>query len=156
MATADDESFRKVELQSPADLLYLRDKLLARAREKVDAAIPPRPPSLLGVKDPVGSGPGAGATEDDVRTRVLELVEKFVQDLFKLASHSVTLSGVDANGVDWGNGDGAALVEGQLMWQFRLQEIGICPPSLAAMTSFAAISVVGHSLTPYHSLLGRI
>jgi len=56
-----DTTFRKIELQSPADLVYLEQNVKRAARDKIDRALP-------STAAPVG--------EDELRRRVEGLVDE--------------------------------------------------------------------------------
>ncbi|KAI9868453.1 MAG: hypothetical protein M1813_005897 [Trichoglossum hirsutum] len=80
----DSDHHRKIELQSPEDLRYLIDNVSRRAREKIDLNLPPS---------------AAPEGEDALRRRVEELVHEYVQQIFELARHSISINGMDASAV---------------------------------------------------------
>ena len=116
---------RKIELQSPLDLEYLRNNLLLSAQQKLDLNLPPsalrKPPaqpatfiSLDGPQRDASSSqqpptiqpqtqhppprPSQDDLEDDpLRTRVQSLLAAFLARTWSSASHSITINGLDAS-----------------------------------------------------------
>ncbi|MCJ1461911.1 hypothetical protein MMC07_000510 [Pseudocyphellaria aurata] len=68
---------RKIDLQSPADLIYLRDNIRNAAKQKLDLAIPPQ-------------------GEDAFRTKVQDLVQDYITQTLTLALPSLAINGLDA------------------------------------------------------------
>src|SRR5204862_5779872 len=64
---------RKIELQTPDDLRYLVDNVIAAARAKIDLHLPPVP--LQGEEEGGGSRSGVVVEEDRLRKRVEEIVQ---------------------------------------------------------------------------------
>ncbi|KKA18076.1 hypothetical protein T310_7976 [Rasamsonia emersonii CBS 393.64] len=73
--------YRKIELQSPADLTYLYANAVALSRQKLDLHLPP----------PANNEP------DPMRERVKELVDEFINQTFTYASASISINGLDFN-----------------------------------------------------------
>jgi kinetochor protein Mis14/NSL1 len=87
MTTADParlttSEFRKIELQSPADLQHLLATARRAARAKIDAAFPP------------SAAPKDGGV-DHVRRRVEELVDEYIRSTFEGVRRGVCVNGVD-------------------------------------------------------------
>lgn len=76
--------FRKVELQSPADLQYLEATAKRAAREKIDRALPPS-----------AAANGSSGEGDVLRRRVEELVDQYIKDTFQGVRANVVVNGVD-------------------------------------------------------------
>ncbi|KAL1962513.1 hypothetical protein VTN77DRAFT_9634 [Rasamsonia byssochlamydoides] len=76
--------YRKIELQSPADLNYLYANTVALSRQKLDLHLPP-------------SANGDPNTSDPIRERVKELVDEFITQTFTYASASISINGLDFN-----------------------------------------------------------
>lgn len=77
-----DTTHRRIELQSPADLLYLRSNASRAARQKIDLHFPPSAAPELG--------------EDAMRKRVEELVDEYLAKTFRMAGQSVEVNGLEA------------------------------------------------------------
>ncbi|KAI1752994.1 hypothetical protein F4782DRAFT_499400 [Xylaria castorea] len=77
------DSARKIELQVPEDLAYLVTNVRRAAAARIDEAFPP-------VDD---------STEDELRTRIEELVNEYITKTFTLAAPNLSLNGlpVDAS-----------------------------------------------------------
>ncbi|KAI8946042.1 hypothetical protein F4801DRAFT_92668 [Xylaria longipes] len=77
------DSARKIELQVPEDLAYLVANVRRAAAARIDEAFPP-------VDD---------STEDELRTRIEELVSEYITKTFTLAAPNLTINGlpVDAS-----------------------------------------------------------
>ncbi|KAI1348991.1 hypothetical protein F5Y01DRAFT_290532 [Xylaria sp. FL0043] len=77
------DSARKIELQAPEDLAYLIANVRRAATARIDEAFPP-------VDD---------STEDELRTRIEELVNEYIVKTFSLAAPNLTINGlpVDAS-----------------------------------------------------------
>lgn len=112
MAASDPQTrltaseFRKIELQSPADMQHLISVARRAARSKIDDAFPP------------SAAPKDGE-DDGVRRRVEELVEGYIQDTFRGVREGVSVNGVDLTGRESVPGHGE-------------DSMGECPgPSLA-------------------------
>ncbi|KAJ9297793.1 hypothetical protein DTO271G3_4014 [Paecilomyces variotii] len=74
--------YRKIELQSPADLSYLYTNTLALSRRKLDLHLPPS---------------ASGNDPDPMRERVRELVDEFINRTFTTASASIEINGLDSS-----------------------------------------------------------
>ncbi|KAH7382820.1 hypothetical protein BKA64DRAFT_760880 [Cadophora sp. MPI-SDFR-AT-0126] len=68
---------RKIELQSPDDLQYLISNVRRAANEKIDKDLPP----IEG--------------EDKMRERVEELVNEYINNVFRTSSENITINGMD-------------------------------------------------------------
>lgn len=75
-----DAHHRKIDLQSPSDLIYLFNNIKTAARRKIDLAIPPS---------------AAPEGEDAYRSKVEELVQEYIVQTLTLALPSLTLNGFD-------------------------------------------------------------
>ncbi|KAJ5095553.1 hypothetical protein NUU61_004909 [Penicillium alfredii] len=75
--------YRKIELQSPADLTYLYANTLARSRSKLDLHLPPSATD--------------NETPDPMRERVRELVDEYINQTFTTASSSISINGIDSS-----------------------------------------------------------
>ncbi|KAI1743839.1 hypothetical protein F4680DRAFT_444535 [Xylaria scruposa] len=77
------DSARKIELQVPEDLAYLVANVRRAAAARIDEAFPP-------VDD---------STEDELRTRIEELVDEYITKTFTLAAPNLSINGlpVDAS-----------------------------------------------------------
>ncbi|KAI1817042.1 hypothetical protein GGS20DRAFT_121653 [Poronia punctata] len=71
------ESARKIELQSPEDLAYLVGNVRRAAAARIDEAFPP-------VDD---------ETEDELRSRIEELVDEYITKTFSLAAPNLSING---------------------------------------------------------------
>ncbi|KAF1984384.1 hypothetical protein K402DRAFT_447672 [Aulographum hederae CBS 113979] len=80
-----DTTFRKIELQSPADLIYLESNIKRAARDKIDRALPPS---------------AAPEGEDALRRRVEELVDEYIRNTFAGARGNISINGIDVKDVD--------------------------------------------------------
>ncbi|RDA84998.1 hypothetical protein CP532_3869 [Ophiocordyceps camponoti-leonardi (nom. inval.)] len=69
---------RKIELQSPEDLSYLLGNVRRAATARLDEAFPPV----------------EGGGEDELRNRIAELVEEFIDRTFSLASPNMSINGL--------------------------------------------------------------
>ncbi|GAD93275.1 hypothetical protein AN4996.2 [Paecilomyces variotii No. 5] len=74
--------YRKIELQSPADLSYLYTNTVALSRRKLDLHLPPS---------------ASGNEPDPMRERVRELVDEFINRTFTTASSSIEINGLDSS-----------------------------------------------------------
>ncbi|KAK5625291.1 hypothetical protein RRF57_001006 [Xylaria bambusicola] len=72
------DSARKIELQVPEDLAYLVANVRRAATARIDEAFPP-------VDD---------STEDELRTRIEELVNEYIIKTFSLAAPNLTINGL--------------------------------------------------------------
>jgi Kinetochore protein Mis14 like len=89
---------RKIELQSPLDLIYLRENIASTARQKLDLHFPPDATTAVktGEKDSKQElGTDGAEKEDPMRTRVAALVTQFLDRTFDYAGHSISVNGND-------------------------------------------------------------
>ena len=77
-----DQHHRKIDLQSPSDLLYLQTNILAVAQQKLDLHLPPS---------------AAQGKDDAFRARVDQLVQAYIAQTLALALPSVSINGLDAS-----------------------------------------------------------
>jgi kinetochor protein Mis14/NSL1 len=98
MATTEEPSrshqnntFRKIELQSPADLSHLQSLSQRAARQKINVAFPPA---------------AQEGGEDELRKRVGTLVGGYVDEVFRGVRSNVWVNGVDL--AEAGDGEGGA------------------------------------------------
>jgi Kinetochore protein Mis14 like len=89
---------RKVELQSPLDLVYLRENIAAAAKEKLDLHFPPNATAKADWKKSRGEGGAELEDEDPMRARVATLVNQFLDRTFDFAALSVSINGNDVGG----------------------------------------------------------
>jgi hypothetical protein len=94
---------RKIDLQSPADLLYLQRNLSASATAKLNLHFPPKHAYATHIpldgnpNNTSPSQPTEQTTVDPLRTRVEELVTTFLRETWSGAKHSISVNGLDAN-----------------------------------------------------------
>jgi kinetochor protein Mis14/NSL1 len=106
MATSDAHSrlttseFRKVELQSPADLAYLIALTQRAARQKIDVAFPP-------------SAAPTNGEDDGLRRRVEVLVADFVHNTWEGVRLNVSCNGVDLAAADQASNGARDVTEGE-------------------------------------------
>lgn len=89
---------RKVELQSPLDLTYLRENVAAAAKQKLNLHFPPDATTRNKPGEQEGAevvGNGAEEREDPMRARVATLVDDFLDRTYGFASHSISINGND-------------------------------------------------------------
>ncbi|KAI5863682.1 hypothetical protein GGS23DRAFT_620476 [Durotheca rogersii] len=103
---ADDASgaHRPIELQTPDDLAYLVANVRRAAAARLDEAFPPL----------AGGGAAEGtAGEDELRTRIEELVDEYIARTFSLAGPNLSINGLPVEDIspflsgDGGGGGGA-------------------------------------------------
>lgn len=82
---SSSNAYRKVELQSPADLTYLIAKVSRTAQEKINKHFPP---------DAAVQG------EDRMRSRVEMLVDDYIRTVFNLAKPNLSINGMDSKEID--------------------------------------------------------
>jgi kinetochor protein Mis14/NSL1 len=75
-----DPSHRKIELQSPADLTHLTQKLRTLARQKLDLHLPPQQDTT---------------SPDELRTQVESLVDAFVAQILSGMRQNISINGND-------------------------------------------------------------
>jgi kinetochor protein Mis14/NSL1 len=102
--------FRKVELQSPADLQHLIATARRAARAKIDAAFPP------------SAAPKDGEV-DHVRRRVEQLVDDYIMNTFEGVRRGVSVNGVDL-GETMGQGVGKEGVSEGMYFDKWERELG--------------------------------
>ena len=78
--------FRKVELQSPADLQHLEATAKRAARQKIDRALPPS-----------AAANGNSGEGDMLKRRVEELVDEYIKNMFKGVRANVVVNGLDVD-----------------------------------------------------------
>ncbi|EED23908.1 conserved hypothetical protein [Talaromyces stipitatus ATCC 10500] len=78
------EHYRKIELQSPADLTYLYTNAIALSRQKLDLHFPPS-----------ASYSQNGNQLDPMKERVKELVDDFIRQTYTYASDSLSINGLE-------------------------------------------------------------
>jgi kinetochor protein Mis14/NSL1 len=110
-APAPNSQHRKIELQSPQDLAYLQNNLVASARQQLDLQFPlsalqdiqAQPATVIsldGVKGDQASeslrpNEHAQQEEDPLRARVRQLVDAFVARTWDGAAQNITVNGMD-------------------------------------------------------------
>ncbi|KAI5204598.1 hypothetical protein AUEXF2481DRAFT_35596 [Aureobasidium subglaciale EXF-2481] len=77
-----ETTHRKIELQSPLDLLYLSKNATKTVSEKLDLHFPP-------------SAAPASASDDPLRTRVQELVDAYITTVFENARPNLSINGLE-------------------------------------------------------------
>ncbi|CAJ2509415.1 Uu.00g144410.m01.CDS01 [Anthostomella pinea] len=74
---------RKIELQTPEDLAYLLANVRRAAAARIDEAFPPMVDGAHG--------------EDELRTRIEELVNEYIAKTFTLAAPNLSINGLDVD-----------------------------------------------------------
>ena len=82
-----ESAHRRIELQSAADLHYLRSNARRAARQIIDLHLPP-------------TAAPDGGEEDELRRGVEELVEEYIKNTFKSARHSLSINGLEPNATE--------------------------------------------------------
>ena len=101
---------RRIDVQSPADLLHLQNALTARARSKIDLHLPPQ-----AQRRPTGTEAASTSThntdnaannnntnnitnedDDPLRTTVSHLVQTYIRETYALALPSISINGLPA------------------------------------------------------------
>lgn len=77
-----ESAHRRIELQSPADLHYLRSNARRAARRIIDQNLPP------------AAAPDGGE-EDKLRRDVEAFVEEYIKNTFTSARHSISINGLE-------------------------------------------------------------
>ena len=77
-----ESAHRRIELQSPADLHYLRSNARRAAKRIIDQSLPP------------AAAPDAGE-EDELRRDVEGLVDEYIKNTFASARHSISINGLE-------------------------------------------------------------
>ena len=94
---------RKIDLQSPADLLFLQRNLSHAATQKLDLHFPPKHAYATHIPldgQAAQDEPAEAFTQQDpMRARVEDLVHEFMRKTWDGAKHSVSVNGMDATGV---------------------------------------------------------
>ncbi|KAL9094386.1 MAG: hypothetical protein Q9165_003236 [Trypethelium subeluteriae] len=78
-----ESAHRRIELQSTADLHYLRSNARKAARRIIDLHLPPT------------AAPEGGQEEDELRKGVESLVEQYIKNTFLSARHSISINGLE-------------------------------------------------------------
>ncbi|KAI0475229.1 hypothetical protein GGR56DRAFT_503704 [Xylariaceae sp. FL0804] len=86
------DSARKIELQAPEDLAYLLANVRRAAAARVDEAFPP-----IANDDNDDRNHKGGRGEDELRTRIEELVDEYITRTFTLASANLSINGLPAD-----------------------------------------------------------
>ena len=88
---------RKIDLQSPLDLEYLRGNLEKSAQQKLDLHFPILPAQTSAAAQDSSSQKSYPApAEDPMRAAVSRLVDSFIAETFDSATHSISINGLDA------------------------------------------------------------
>jgi len=92
-----DSTHRKIELQSPADLSYLISNTSLAARQRLDTHFPPSSnPEAGAPATGVGAANGGtGKEEFDLRKRVEELVQAYIEEVYKGVKGNVSINGLE-------------------------------------------------------------
>jgi kinetochor protein Mis14/NSL1 len=77
-----DTTHRKIELQSPLDLLYLHSNASSLLRSKLDLHFPP-------------SAAPASASDDILKSRVEELVTAYLEKVFEDVKGNLNINGLE-------------------------------------------------------------
>jgi len=81
---------RRIELQSVADLIYLKNNVAHSARAKIDLHLP------------LEAALREGNTGVDGMRRAVEAgVDKYIEDTFAAAKQSISVNGMDAEKIEW-------------------------------------------------------
>lgn len=91
--------FRKIELQSPADLQHLMAQMRIAARQKIDLAFPPQ----ANGSHQTDTNTNGAANGDALRRRVEELVEEYVRNVFQGVRTNSLVNGMELD--TRGNGE---------------------------------------------------
>ncbi|KAI5248932.1 hypothetical protein E4T43_00970 [Aureobasidium subglaciale] len=91
-----ETTHRKIELQSPLDLLYLSRNTTRTAAEKLDLHFPP-------------SAAPVSASDDPLRTRVQELVDAYITTVFENARPNLSINGLEGKEME----DARVMAEGE-------------------------------------------
>lgn len=108
-----EATHRKVELQSPADLSYLISNTSLAARQRLDTHFPPlsNPENHAAI-----SGPNPAKAEFDLRKRVEELVQIYIDEVFKGVRGNVSINGLEGKDLEGvGEADGRC----SAIWNFE-------------------------------------
>jgi hypothetical protein len=115
MATTEDHTrahqnntFRKIELQSPADLAHLQTASQRAARQKINVAFPPA---------------AQEGGEDELRKRVETLVKGYVDEVFRGVKANILVNGVEVTDSGDGKGGAREVTEGEMLSGFSWCEI---------------------------------
>lgn len=97
-------AYRRIELQSPLDLLHLRNAALSSARARIDLHLPPE----AAFSTP--GGRASGSHEGDAMRRTVEReVQAFVERVFEGVRTSVEVNGMGGReAVRWPGEEGGA------------------------------------------------
>lgn len=83
-------SHRRVELQSIADLIYLKNNVAHAARAKIDLHLP------------LEAALREGNTGVDAMRRAVEAgVDKYIEETFGAAKMGISVNGIDAEKIEW-------------------------------------------------------
>lgn len=109
MALPTDSTFRKIDLQASADVAFLARKLLDRADERVDEALPGRgtstskgaststsPPTLSTTAAATGTA-DEDRDDDPVRAAVRKQIHAWVAQVYQLVGPNVAINGLDVS-----------------------------------------------------------
>lgn len=81
---------RRIELQSVADLIYLKNNVAHAARAKIDLHLP------------LEAALREGNTGVDAMRRAVEAgVDKYIEDTFSAAKMGISVNGIDAEKIEW-------------------------------------------------------
>lgn len=93
-----NNTFRKIELQSPADLSHLQTLSQRAARQKINVAFPPA---------------AQEGGEDELRKRVEALVAAYVDQVFRGLKSNILVNGVEVTDSGDGRGGVREVTEGE-------------------------------------------
>ncbi|KAF2088666.1 hypothetical protein K490DRAFT_39348 [Saccharata proteae CBS 121410] len=91
-----DPHHRRVDIQSPSDLLYLISNVRAAARQKIDLHLPP----ISAATGDSNNNNNNNNAEDPLRRKVEELVEQYVVAVFREARKGISVNGMEGEGAD--------------------------------------------------------
>jgi len=92
-----DSTHRKIELQSPADLSYLISNTSLAARGRLDTHFPPlsNPETITAANGSGNTNGGQAKEEFDLRKRVEELVQAYIEEVYKGVKGNVSVNGLE-------------------------------------------------------------
>lgn len=92
---------RKIDLQSPADLMYLQSNLSLAATERLNLHFPPKHAyaTHIPLSPSQAQNEASEIQADPMRARVEELVNEFLRKAWDGAKHSISVNGLDVSGV---------------------------------------------------------
>ena len=106
-----DSTHRKIELQSPADLSYLISNASLAARQRIDTHFPPSSNQQTATNTNPAPNGGSAKPEFDLRKRVEELVQAYIEEVYKGVKGNVSINGLEGRELE-----GVGETEGMLQY----------------------------------------